>query len=84
MNTHLNPTGKILRGICVTLVNTFLFLSELSSISIVSFHVFQSECPLHSVMVLESGPARKFSVMMVEKYVLTIVVLWSYTSPELV
>jgi hypothetical protein len=40
MNTHLNPTGKILGGVRITLVNTFIFLSELSSASIASFHLF--------------------------------------------
>jgi hypothetical protein len=52
MKTHLNPTGKILEGVGITLVNTFLFLNELSSVSIVSFYLFQSKCFLHSVMVL--------------------------------
>jgi hypothetical protein len=76
--------GNILGGVGITLVNTFLFLSELSSTSIASFHLFQSERPLHSAMVLGSGSARKFSAMMVEKHGLTIVVLLSYTSKELV
>jgi hypothetical protein len=84
MNTHLNSTGKILRGVGIMLVNTFLFLSELSSILIASFHLFQSEHLLHSVIVLAFGSARKFSAMMVEKHELIIVVLRSYTSPELV
>jgi hypothetical protein len=84
MNIYLNPTGKILGGVGITSVNTFLFLSELSSTSIASFHLFQSECPLHSAMVLGSGSARKFSAMVVEKHGLIIVVLQSYTSPELV
>jgi hypothetical protein len=84
MNTHLNPIGKILRGVGITSVNTFLFLSELSSASIASFHLFQSERLLHSAMVLVSGSARKFSTMMVEKQGLTIVVLQSYTSPKLI
>jgi hypothetical protein len=84
MNTHLNSTGKILGGVGITSVNTFLFLSELSSASIASFHLFQSERLLHSVMVLGSGPARKFSTMIVEKHGLTIVVLRSYTFLELV
>jgi hypothetical protein len=84
MDTHLNPTGKILGGVGITPVNTFLCLSELSSASIASFHLFQSERPLYSTMVLRSGSARKFSTMMDEKHGLTIVVLQSYTSPELV
>jgi hypothetical protein len=84
MNTHLNPIGKILRGVGITSVNTFLFLSELSSASIASFHLFQSERLLHSAMVLVFGSARKFSAMMVEKQGLTIVVLQSYTSPKLI
>jgi hypothetical protein len=40
MNTHLNPTEKILGGVGITSVNTFLFLSELSSTLIASFHLF--------------------------------------------
>jgi hypothetical protein len=78
MNTHLNPIGKILGGVGITSVNTFHFLSELSSTYIAYFHLFQSERLLHSVMVLESGSARKFSAMMVEKHELTIIVLRSY------
>jgi hypothetical protein len=39
MKTHLNPIGKILGGVGITSVNTFLFLSELSSASIASFHL---------------------------------------------
>jgi hypothetical protein len=84
MNTHLNSTGKILGGLGITSVNTFLFLSELSSASIASFHLFQSEHPLHSAMVLGFGSSRKFSTMTAKTHGLTIVVLWSYTSPELV
>jgi hypothetical protein len=83
MNTHLNPTEKILGGVGITSVNTFIFLSKLSLASIASFHLFQSERLLHSAMVLGSGSARKFSAMTVEKHRLTIVVLWSYTSLEL-
>jgi hypothetical protein len=75
MNTHLNPTGEILGGVGITSVNTFLFLSELSSASIASFHLFQSERLLHSYMVLESRSRRTFSGMMVENHGLTIVVL---------
>jgi hypothetical protein len=60
MNTHLNPIGKILGGVGITSVNTFPFLSKLSSVSIASFHLFQSERLLHSAMVLGSGLARKF------------------------
>jgi hypothetical protein len=37
---HLNPTGKVLGGVGITSMNTFLFLSELSSPSIASFHLF--------------------------------------------
>jgi hypothetical protein len=48
MSTHLNPMGKILGGVGITSVNTFLFLSELSSASIASFHLFQYERILHS------------------------------------
>jgi hypothetical protein len=84
MNTHLNLTGKILGDVGITSVNTFLFLSELSSASITSFYLFQSKRLLHSAMVVGSGSARKFSAMMVEKYGLTIIALRSYTSPELV
>jgi hypothetical protein len=75
MNTHLNPTGKILGGVCITSVNTFLLLSELNSSSITSFHLFQSERLLHSAMVLGSGSARTLLAMMVEKHGLTIIVL---------
>jgi hypothetical protein len=82
--THLNPTGKVLGGVDITSLNTFLFLSELSSVSIVSFHLFHSECFLHSTMVLGSGSFRKISAMIVEKHRSTIVVLRSYTFPELV
>jgi hypothetical protein len=84
MNTHLNSTGKILGGVGITPVNTFLFLNELSLASIASFHLFQSKRPLHFAMVLGSGSARKFSAIMVEKHGLTIIVLRSYTSPKLV
>jgi hypothetical protein len=84
MNTHLNPAVKILGGVGITSVNTFLFLSELSSDSIASFHLFQSERLLHLAMVLGFGSARTFSIMMVEKHGLTTVVLQSYTSPQLV
>jgi hypothetical protein len=82
--THLNPTEKVLGGVGITSLNTFLFLSELSSASITSFHLFQSERFLHSAMVLGSGSLRKFSVMIVEKQRFTVVVLQSYTFPELV
>jgi hypothetical protein len=81
---HLNLTGKVLRGVCITSVNTFLFLSEFSSVSIASFHLFQSERFLHSVMVLGSGSFKKFSTMIIEKHMFAIVVLRSYTFPELV
>jgi hypothetical protein len=82
--TYLNPIGKILRGVGITSVNTFLFLSELSSTSIASLHLFQSEYLLHSTMVSGSRSAKTLSAMMVEKLELTIVVLQLYTSPELV
>jgi hypothetical protein len=65
-------------------VNTFLFLSELSSTSIAFFHLFQSERLLHSTIVFGSGLAKTFSAMMVKKLELTIIVLRSYTSSELV
>jgi hypothetical protein len=84
MNTHLNPPGKILEGVGITSVNTFLFLSKLSSTSIASFHLFWSDHLLHSAMVLGPRLARNFSAMMVEKHGLTTVVLQSYTSTELV
>jgi hypothetical protein len=84
MNTHFNLTGKILGGVDITSVNTFLFLSELSSVSIASFHLFQFERLLHSAMVLGSALIRTFSVMMVKKHGLTIIVLRSCTSPELI
>jgi hypothetical protein len=64
--------------------NSFLFLSELRSVSIVSFHVFQSEHFLHSIMILGSGSLMKFSAMTIEKHMFAIVVLRSYTSSELV
>jgi hypothetical protein len=66
--THLNPIGMVLRGVGITSVKTFLFLSELSSASITSFHLFQSERFLHSAMVLGSGSLRKFSAIIVEKH----------------
>jgi hypothetical protein len=37
---HLNPTGKVLGGVGITYVNTFFFLSELSSASIASLYLF--------------------------------------------
>jgi hypothetical protein len=54
METHLNPTGWVLGGVGITLLNTSLFLSESSSTSIASFHLIQSEHCLHSAMVLGS------------------------------
>jgi hypothetical protein len=84
MKIHLNPTGNVLGGVGITSVNTFLFLSELSSASIVSFHLFQSERFLQSAMVLGFGSLMKFSAMTVEKHIFLIVVLQSYTSTELV
>jgi hypothetical protein len=80
----LNPTRNVLGGVGITFVNTFIFLSELSSASIASFHLFQSERFLHYAMILGSGSLRKFSVMTVEKHMFAIVVLRSYTSLELV
>jgi hypothetical protein len=62
----------------------FFFLSELSSVSITSFHLFESERFLYSAMVLGFGSLIKFSAMTVEKHRFAIVVLRSYTSPELV
>jgi hypothetical protein len=84
MKIHLNPTGKVLGGVDITSVNIFLFLKELSSTSTASFHLFQSEHFLHSVMVLGSGSFRKFSAMIIEKHRSAIVVLRSYTFSELV
>jgi hypothetical protein len=84
MKTHLNPTAKVQGGVGITSVNTFLFLSELSSASIAYFHLFQSERFLHSVMVLGYGSLRKLSAMTVEKHMPAIVVLRSYTFLELV
>jgi hypothetical protein len=72
--SHLNPTGNVLGGVGITSVNNF-FLSELSSASIASFYFFQSECFLHSVMVLGFGSLRKFLAITVEKHRFTIVVL---------
>jgi hypothetical protein len=54
MKTHLNPTGWILGGVGITLLNISLLFSEQSSISIASFHLIQSEHCLHSAMVLGS------------------------------
>jgi hypothetical protein len=82
--THLNPTEKVLRGVGITSVNTFYFLSELNSASIVSFYLLHFECFLHSGIVLGSGLFRKFSAMIVEKHMSAIVVLRSYTFSELV
>jgi hypothetical protein len=73
INTHLNPTGKILGGVVITSVNIFLFFCELSSASIASFHLFQFERFLHSAMDFGYGSLRIFSAMMVEKHELTIV-----------
>jgi hypothetical protein len=73
--THLNPTRKVLRGVGITSVNTFLFLIKLSSALMASFHLFQFEHFLHSAMVLGSGSLSKFSAMIVEKYRFAIVVL---------
>jgi hypothetical protein len=64
MNTYLNPTGKILGDVGITSVNTFLFLSELSSASIASIHLFQSKRLLHAATFLGSGLARIFLAMM--------------------
>jgi hypothetical protein len=67
MNTQ-NPTWKILRGVDITLVNTFLFLNELNSASIASFHLFQSECFLLSTMVFGSEWVMILSTMIAEKH----------------
>jgi hypothetical protein len=63
-------TVWILGGVGITLLNTSLLLSEQSSPSIAYLHLIQSECCLYSAMV--------------EKHELTIIVLQSYNSPELV
>jgi hypothetical protein len=62
-------------GVGINLVNTFIFLSELSSASIASFHLFQSERFLHYVMVLGSRSFRKLLSMIAKKHRSTIVVL---------
>jgi hypothetical protein len=79
---HLNQTEKVLGGVGIISVSTFLFISKLSSTSIALFHLFQFERFLHSGMVLGSGSLRKFSAMTVEKHMFVIVALRSYTSPE--
>jgi hypothetical protein len=83
MKTHLNPTGWILGGVDITLLNTSLFLSESSSASITSFYLIQSECYLHSTVVFGSGSLRR-SATMVEKHELTTIVLRSINSSELI
>jgi hypothetical protein len=80
MKTHLNSIGKVLGGVGIMSVNAFLFLSELSSASIASFHLFQSEHFLHSAMVLGSRLFRKLSAMIVEKHKSAIVVMIIYFS----
>jgi hypothetical protein len=79
----LEPDRMILGGVGITLLNTSLFLSESSSVSIAFFHLIQYERCLQSAMVLGSGSLRR-SVTMVETYELTIVVVWSNNSHELV
>jgi hypothetical protein len=74
MKTHLNPTGWILGGVGITLLNTSLFLGESNSASIASFHLIQSEHYLHSAMVLGLGSLRR-SATMVEKHELTTIVV---------
>jgi hypothetical protein len=83
VKTHLNPTGWILGGVGIALLNTSLFLSESSSSSIASFHLIQSERCLHSTMVLGSGSLMR-SATMVEKHELKTIVLRSNNSPELI
>jgi hypothetical protein len=83
MKTHLNLIGWILGSVGITLMNTSLFLSESSSASIASFHLIQSECCLHSAMVLGSGSFKR-STTMVEKHELTTIVLRSNNSPKLI
>jgi hypothetical protein len=83
MKPHLNLTGWILGGVCITLLNTSLFHSESSSTSIASFHLIQSKRCLHSAMVLGSGLFRS-SATMVEKHELKTVVEWSNNSSKLV
>jgi hypothetical protein len=83
MKTHLNPTGYVLGGVGITLLNTSLFLSESSSVSIASFHLIQYKHYLHSAMVLGSGLLRRLATL-VEKHELTTVVVRSSNSPELV
>jgi hypothetical protein len=83
MKTHLNLIGWVLGGVGITLLNTSLFLSELSSVSIASFHLILSEHCLHSAMIFGSGLLRR-SATMVENPELTIIVVRSNNSPELV
>jgi hypothetical protein len=43
IKTHLNPVGWILGGVGITVLNTSLFFSESSSVSIASLHLIQSD-----------------------------------------
>jgi hypothetical protein len=83
MKTHLNPTGQVIGGVGITLLNTSFFLCESSSASIASYHLIQSEHCLHSDMVLGSGSLRR-SATMVEMHELTTIVVRSSNSLELV
>jgi hypothetical protein len=84
-NEHPFESSRKDSGRCSYYFSEHLCLLKRVKLSLnYSFHLFQSKHPLHSVMVLGSGSTRKLSAMMVEKYGLTIVVLRSYTSPELV
>jgi hypothetical protein len=80
----LEPNTKDSRRYRYHVSEHFFFLSELSSASIASFYLLQSEHFLHSAMVLWSESFRKFWAMIVEKHRSVIVVLWSYTFLELV
>jgi hypothetical protein len=82
MNTHLNPIEMILGGVGITSVNTFLFLSELNSTSITFFHLFQSECFLHSSMVFQCGSLRILPTMTVETHELTEISLVPHLMPH--
>jgi hypothetical protein len=84
MKTHLIQIGKVVGGVGIPSVNTFHFLSELILASIASFHWFESERFLHSTMILGSGSLRKFLAITIEKHRFALIVLRSYTSPELV
>jgi hypothetical protein len=83
IKTHLNLTRWIRGGVGITLLNTCLFLNELSSALITSFHLIQFERSLHSNMVSRSGSLRRLATM-VEKHELPTVVLQPNNSQELV